>query len=179
MIAVVARLADRARSTALAQAARVIELAARVQGSGRTFGGVGGDTPLKEEPLRFSASDRMAMPLGDLAEIRVGDEADGQVRVVANVMGLVGATPALPAPGGEMCTPEEVDRICKRFAVGRYSQHRAARDPSRPTEITTHADPARPCRPPTREDYLRMGVAPEVLDRTAAPPPPNEQRDAA
>lgn len=89
------------------------------------------------------------------------------------------AAPALPAPGGEMCTPEEVDRICKHFAVGRYSQHRAPRDPSQPTEITTHADPARPCRAPTRDDYLRMGVAPEVLDRIASPPPPDEQRDAA
>lgn len=40
-------------------------------------------------------------------------------------------------------------------------------------------DPDRICRAPMREDYLRMGVAPEVLDRIAAPPPPDEQRDAA
>lgn len=30
-------------------------------------------------------------------------------------------------------------------------------------------DPDRPCRAPTREDYLRMGVALAVLDRLAAP----------
>lgn len=97
MIAAVARLADRARSTTLAQAARLVELAARVQGSGRTFGSIGRDTPLREEPLRFAASDRMAIPVGDLAEVQPAADGDGQVRVVANVMGLVGATPALPA----------------------------------------------------------------------------------
>ncbi|MEH3106681.1 MAG: type VI secretion system baseplate subunit TssG [Sphingomonas fennica] len=97
MIAAIARLARRARSTALPQAARMIELAARVQGSGRTHGGIGGDTPPGEEPLRFVASDRMAMPIGDLAAVEMPADGDGQVRVTANVLGLVGTTPALPA----------------------------------------------------------------------------------
>ncbi len=29
-------------------------------------------------------------------------------------------------------------------------------------------DPARPCRKPTSEDYLRMGVSPDALDEIAA-----------
>jgi hypothetical protein len=29
-------------------------------------------------------------------------------------------------------------------------------------------DPDRPCRKPTREDYLRMGVSPDALDGIAA-----------
>jgi hypothetical protein len=48
-----------------------------------------------------------------------------------------------------------------------------------PRTPKSEADPDRTCRAPTREDYLRMGVAPEVLDRIASPPPADEQRDAA
>lgn len=46
-------------------------------------------------------------------------------------------------------------------------------------EMRGGLDPDRPCRAPTREDYLRMGVTSEVLDRIAAPPPADEKRDAA
>lgn len=86
------RLRRRAAATVLPQAARLIELAARRGGGGRRE--VGGDTPAPEEPLRFVASDRMSLPSGDLAE--VGEEDRGAVRVVANVLGLAGTTPALP-----------------------------------------------------------------------------------
>lgn len=33
---------------------------------------------------------------------------------------------ALPAPGGETLTPDEAADICKRFGVGRFSQHAQA-----------------------------------------------------
>lgn len=93
MSGLVDRLRRSASATSLPQAARVIELAARTVGP-RGNAGVGGDTPAAEEPLRFIASDRMLMPLGDLAEVDDGD--DGIVRITANVLGLAGATPALP-----------------------------------------------------------------------------------
>lgn len=88
------RLRGRVAATGLAQAARLIELAARHGKGGQRAGGIGGDTPPTEEPLRFVASDRMALPANDLAEI--GPEGDGPIRVTANVLGLAGATPALP-----------------------------------------------------------------------------------
>lgn len=75
-----------------------------------------------------------------------------------------GAMDALPAPGQESVTAAEVDAICKRFGVGRYSAATGAADPSRPAVVATHADPNRPCRAPTREDYIRLGVDPAVLD---------------
>jgi type VI secretion system protein ImpH len=87
------RLRRRATATSLPQAARVIEQAARNAGS-RRFDGIGGDMPAAEEPLRFIASDRMLMPTGDVAEVDVAE--DGTMRVTANVLGLAGATPALP-----------------------------------------------------------------------------------
>ena len=45
-------------------------------------------------------------------------------------------------------------------------------------DLRSGFDPARPCRSPSREDYLRMGVAPDVLDRLAAPSV-DDQREAA
>ena len=75
----------------------------------------------------------------------------------------------LPAPGQEIATPDEVEAICKQFAVGRYATVQPQRNAARSVAQPAHADPDRPCRVPTREDYLRMGVAPEVLDRLAAP----------
>ena len=72
---------------------------------------------------------------------------------------------ALPAPGDERPTEDEADAICKRYGVGRYAKTPAPskRDPSQPTELTGGSD--RPGKVPTREDYIRMGVDPAVLDR--------------
>lgn len=78
---------------------------------------------------------------------------------------MQGAANAPPAPGQDSVTAAEVDAICKRFGVGRYAKASAA-DPARPAVIATHADPDRPCRAPTREDYIRLGVDPAVLDET-------------
>jgi type VI secretion system protein ImpH len=88
------RLRRRANLTALPQAARLIELVARRTSGGRRDAEIGADTPPAEEPLRFVASDRMALPANDVAEIEAGE--GGPVRVTTNVLGLAGATPALP-----------------------------------------------------------------------------------
>ena len=88
------RLRRRVATTGLSQAARLIEQAVRRSRGGGGAGGIGGDTPPAEEPLRFVASDRMTLPASDLAEI--GEEGSGPIRVTANVLGLAGATPALP-----------------------------------------------------------------------------------
>ncbi|MEA1083228.1 hypothetical protein SFC76_03060 [Sphingomonas sp. CD22] len=67
---------------------------------------------------------------------------------------------ALPAPGGERCTGGELDDICKRYGVGRYADDRAA-SPHRPTRMAVTADPDRPCRTPSRADYIRLfGIDP-------------------
>lgn len=92
MTFLVDRLRRRAAATSLPQAARMIEQAAGP--NGRPTHGVGGDTPAAEEPLHFIASDRMLMPTGDVADVDADE--DGTVRVTANVLGLAGATPALP-----------------------------------------------------------------------------------
>lgn len=67
---------------------------------------------------------------------------------------------ALPAPGAERPTADELASICKQFGVGRFSKAASAD----PREIGPSADPDRPCRTPTREDYLRMGVPPSSLN---------------
>ncbi len=90
------RLAKRLAGATLAQAARMVEqLAWR---AGRR-GEVGHDMVPGEEPIRFAASERMHLVASDLAEAVIGAApGTGQVRLVANVLGLAGATPALP-PG--------------------------------------------------------------------------------
>lgn len=93
---VVELLSRRTAALVLAQAARVIELAARR--GGRTVE-IGSDTPPGEEPLRFVASDRMALTASDIAAI---GEVDGQPHVTANVLGLAGAAPALPPVYSEL-----------------------------------------------------------------------------
>lgn len=80
----------------LAQAARLAELAAKRFGRG---GEVGRDTYAGDEPIHFVASDRMALPIGDIAS---ADTDDGRVRITANVMGMAGATPALPPAYSEL-----------------------------------------------------------------------------
>ena len=100
MIRALDRMVRRARSTTFVQAVRVIELLARVRGNEGSSGPIGTDTPLAEEPLHFAASDRMRLPIGDIDEI-VAAPAE-RPRILANVMGLVGATPALPSFYSEM-----------------------------------------------------------------------------
>ncbi len=87
---VLSGLKARATRTSLVQAVRLIEQAAKMRGRPAS---VGEDAAPDEEPLRFVASDRMALVATELT----GIEDDGhQPRVTTNVMGLVGATPALP-----------------------------------------------------------------------------------
>ena len=45
-------------------------------------------------------------------------------------------------------------------------------------EASGGLDPDRPCRAPTRADYLRMGVAPEMLDRLTEPVTPDRAEAA-
>ncbi len=76
------------------QVVRSGELAAR-RGKGAGGAEVGGDQRRSDEPLQLSASDRMTLVSGEVAEI--GDAGTGRIAVTANIMGLAGATPALPA----------------------------------------------------------------------------------
>lgn len=84
------------------------------------------------------------------------------------------STTALPAPGGERATKNELDEICKRHGVGRYAKDRMANsDPASPARVSATADPGRPCRAPSRADYIRLfGVDPEAATAT-------DQADAA
>jgi type VI secretion system protein ImpH len=84
-----------ARAT-LAQAARVIEQAAHRRGH---RGEVGFDLTPDEETIRFVASPRLHLVANDIAAVEPGETA---IRVVGNVMGLAGATPALPASYSEL-----------------------------------------------------------------------------
>ena len=102
MIAALDRLVRRASVTSLAQAARLLEAITRRAraGSSGHIPRVGEDTPLAEEPFHFTASDRMRIPIGDLAAVDL--PAGAPPRVVANVLGLVGATPSLPLHYSEL-----------------------------------------------------------------------------
>lgn len=95
------RLLDRLRRATLPQAARTVEELALRGGGGAELGH---DAIPGEEPLRFAASERMHLVAGDLARVEPAAEgASGPpVRLVANVLGLAGATPALPAPYSEL-----------------------------------------------------------------------------
>lgn len=81
------------------------------------------------------------------------------------------------APLKQVCTPGEAAEICKRFKVGSHAEAQApaVRRPDRPGPSV---DQGRPCRAPTREDYLRMGVSADVLDAMSAPAA-TEQAQAA
>lgn len=94
-----------------------------------------------------------------------------QERTVARVwQGADNAPAALPAPGGERPTGNEVEAICRRFAVGRFSAHDSGRDPAAPARAGIVRDEKRPSRAPTRDDYIRMGVDPATLDQIASAP---------
>lgn len=70
----------------------------------------------------------------------------------------------LPAPGDSQCTPAEAREIIERFGLGR--KFGAAPHPARPVPVTNPM--GTPGRAPTREDYIRLGVDPAVLDRLEA-----------
>lgn len=76
------------------QAVRAIEHSASRHGQAARPE-VGADLPLAEEPLHLVASDRMALVSGDVAEI-AEPRPGSPPRLTANLMGLAGATPALP-----------------------------------------------------------------------------------
>ncbi len=87
----------------------------------------------------------------------VGDAWERRRRLARPAVGT--ETPALPAPGQEYATPAELDAICKQFKVGRYSDHRPAGEPARPTNVEGAS--GAPSRKPTRADYIRLfGIDP-------------------
>jgi type VI secretion system protein ImpH len=90
-----ATLARALAGATLTQAARAAELGWGRRGERE----VGRDTPPADEPIRFVASDRMGLVANDLADVSVDSE---QIRIVANVLGLAGANPALPPPYSEL-----------------------------------------------------------------------------
>lgn len=90
-----ASLARMLANATFAQAARVVELA----GGRRRERDVGRDSPPNEEAIRFAASDRMGLVVNDLADVV---PQDGKMRISANVLGLAGASPALPPPYSEL-----------------------------------------------------------------------------
>ena len=95
-----AALARMLAGATFTQAARVVELASgRRRTASTNWREVGRDTPPAEEPIRFVASDRMGLVANDLADVV---PQDGKMRIVANVLGLAGANPALPPPYSEL-----------------------------------------------------------------------------
>ena len=89
-------LARLLRRATFVQAARAAEVSAR---GGQHAAGVGHDGHPSEEAVRFVASDRLMLVPGAIAEI---EERDGQTVITANVLGLAGATPALPMVYSEL-----------------------------------------------------------------------------
>jgi type VI secretion system protein ImpH len=96
-----AAILARLRRATLPQAARTVEELALREGRP---GEIGHDVVPAEEPLRFAASDRMHLVATDLARVDVAEDGTrgAPVRLTANVLGLAGATPALPAPYSEL-----------------------------------------------------------------------------
>jgi type VI secretion system protein ImpH len=103
-VTILDRMRRRLGALELVQVARIGEQLARRRDLAR----LGGDMKLADEPLHLIASDRMALPVGDVAEIDLGDRDPRQIaplkpgqrrppRVTTNVLGLIGPTPALPA----------------------------------------------------------------------------------
>lgn len=110
------------------------------------------DHPSKIVPAIIKEVDRLRASHNRTASNRVWEGADNAPNV-------------LPAPGGERPTSDEVDAICKQFSVGRYSK---AADVTTGRPAPMSLDPNRPCRKPTRADYLAMGISPDVLDAIEA-----------
>jgi type VI secretion system protein ImpH len=79
-----------------AQAARVLGMLGRRKGRD---GGPGRDAMPEDESVRFVASQRMGLPHSDLQDIVQDGE---RARIIANILGNAGRTPALPPPYSEM-----------------------------------------------------------------------------
>jgi type VI secretion system protein ImpH len=106
-------LLDRLRRSTFVQAARTVQGWASRGGNPAELGR--DDLP-GAEPARFAASDRMHVPANDVAGAEQGAGAE-QVRVVANVLGLAGATPALPPPYSELQLQR---RRARDYAFGHF-----------------------------------------------------------
>jgi len=110
MIAIGALL-DRMRRSTFVQAVRQAQFWAAQSGNDAELGR---DAPPSAEPARLTASDRMHMPVTDVARTdhwsdgpgaaRAGGSAaaDARLSIVANVMGFAGSTPALPQAYSEL-----------------------------------------------------------------------------
>lgn len=109
---VLADLLERLRRSTFVQAARTVQGWAAARGNGAE---TGRDDLPAAEPARFAASDRMFAPANDVAAAEAGERE--QVRIVANVMGLAGATPALPPPYSELQLQR---RRARDFAFGHF-----------------------------------------------------------
>lgn len=108
-----AGLLERLRRSTFVQAARMVQGWASRSGNAAE---VGRDDLPSMEPVRFAASDRMHLPANDVAGAEAGTDAD-QVRILANVMGLAGATPALPPPYSELQLQR---RRARDYAFGHF-----------------------------------------------------------
>lgn len=117
----VVKLLDTLRRATFVQAARAVQGWA-YRGGNRAE--VGRDDLPAAEPIRFAASDRMHLPANDVAGAEAGTRGGqgtgsdgGQLRIVSNVMGLAGATPALPPPYSELQLQR---RRARDFAFGHF-----------------------------------------------------------
>jgi len=118
----VTRIVDRLRRATFVQAARSVQGWARSRGNSAE---VGRDALPSHEPVRFVASDRMHVPANDIAGAEAGavdkkgseQTTRDQVRVVSNVLGLAGATPALPPPYSELQLQR---RRARDYAFGHF-----------------------------------------------------------
>ncbi|WP_426166061.1 type VI secretion system baseplate subunit TssG [Sandarakinorhabdus sp. DWP1-3-1] len=86
-------LRARVGAVAFPQLVRIGEQLAQQRGPGPVE--VGGDVPPGEEAVHFTASDRMSLVASDIAEIGAA-VGGGPLPVTTNLLGLAGATPALP-----------------------------------------------------------------------------------
>lgn len=111
-------LLDRLRRSTFVQAARTVQGWASRAGNPAE---VGRDDLPSMEPARFAASERMHIPANDVAGAEAGGSAGAgggdQVRILANVMGLAGSTPALPPSYSELQLQR---RRARDYAFGHF-----------------------------------------------------------
>ncbi|MBA2920547.1 type VI secretion system baseplate subunit TssG [Sphingomonas sp. MAH-20] len=101
----------RLKRSTLTQAARFVEQLALRSGCEAE---VGRDAYPGEEPIRFLASDRMALAANDVVD---ADARGEQFALTVNVLGLAGATPALPPVYSELQLQR---RRLRDFAFARF-----------------------------------------------------------
>ena len=88
-------LLSRIRRTSFAQAVRLIERDASTRGDSDANAEIGGDARFDAEPVHFTASERMSTVSNDIAAGKWLSERTVELDV--NILGLAGASPALPA----------------------------------------------------------------------------------